>query len=332
VFPAEILAQKGKADIRVSEAALRAYIRRLHADVLHPDHGIPFVNRILNYGRKSYSMLKDFAKLTRFEHALMLAFAVVIAETIVLGKLPPPSLLILVSVLVPVFSEMGSFALNDYFDIETDRLNKKKGPLVSGAIKPQVAMSFAIASLVVSTILAFMINNLAFMIVFAFNVFAVLYNWKLKDLPLLGNVFIGLTMAVPFIFGNYVVSTELSTLAIILASLGFVAGVAREIIKSVQDMEGDVKARGSKTIPVVIGKASATYLAVILYLLFIPLSALPFMGSLAPEALPLFLVAFADGLIAAICYKSLRGDFAFARNASLIAFFIGMLGILLAAL
>jgi geranylgeranylglycerol-phosphate geranylgeranyltransferase len=277
-------------------------------------------------------MLKDFAKLTRFEHALMLAFAVVIAETVVLGELPPFDFIILISVLVPVFSEMGSFALNDYFDIETDRLNKKRGPLVSGAIKPQAAMSFAIASLAISTILAYMINNLAFMIVFAFNVFAILYNWKLKDLPLLGNVFIGLTMAVPFIFGNYVVASELSQLTLILAALGFVAGVAREIIKSVQDMEGDMKARGSKTIPVVIGKAPATYLAVALYILFIPLTALPFMENLAPAGLPIFLVAFADGLIAAICYKSLRGDLAFARNASLVAFFMGMLGILIAAL
>ncbi len=277
-------------------------------------------------------MLKDFAKLTRFEHALMLAFAVVIAETVVLGALPPLELVIIISVLVPIFSEMGSFALNDYFDIETDKLNKKKGPLVTGAIKPQTAMSFAIASLVVSTILAYMINNLAFMIVFAFNVFAILYNWKLKDMPLLGNVFIGLTMAIPFIFGNYVVSSELSSLTIVLAALGFVAGVAREIIKSVQDMEGDVKARGSKTIPVVIGKKPATYLAVILYLLFIPLTILPFIKGLETNIISTFLVAFADTMILSICYKSLKENYKFARNASLIAFLVGMLGILVAAL
>lgn len=277
-------------------------------------------------------MLRDFARLTRFEHALMLAFAVLIAETIVLGALPPLEPMIIISILVPIFSEMGSFALNDYFDIETDRLNKKKGPLVSGAIKPQAAMSFAIASLVISSVLAYFINNLAFAIVFAFNVFAVAYNWKLKDLPLLGNVFIGLTMAIPFIFGNYVVSTELSSLAVILAALGFVAGVAREIIKSVQDMEGDVKARGSKTIPVIIGKKPATYLALLLYLLFIPLTILPFVSGLAPDGISTFLVAFADAMILSICYKALGEDYKFARNASLIAFFVGMLGILVAAL
>ncbi len=277
-------------------------------------------------------MLRDFVKLTRFEHALMLALAVVIAETVVLGALPPLELVIIISVLVPIFSEMGSFALNDFFDIETDRLNRKKGPLVSGAIKPQTAMSFAIASLAVSTILAYFINNPAFAIVLAFNIFAVIYNWKLKDLPLLGNIFIGLTMAIPFIFGNYVVSSELSPLALVLAALGFVAGLAREIIKSVQDMEGDMKARGSKTIPVVIGRKPATYLAVVLYLLFIPLTILPFEYGLDASGVPLFLVAFADMMILIICYKSLKEDYKFARNVSLAAFFIGMLGILLAAL
>jgi geranylgeranylglycerol-phosphate geranylgeranyltransferase len=276
-------------------------------------------------------MLKEFMKLTRFEHALMLAFAVIIAETIVLGELPPLNAIILLSVLVPIFSEMGAFALNDYFDIETDRLNKKKGPLVTGAIAPNAALRFSVSALAVSAILAHMINDLAFAIAFAFNVFAVVYNWKLKDLPVIGNVFIGTTMAIPFIFGNYVVSAELSPVALVLAMLGFVAGVAREIIKSVQDMEGDVKARGSRTIPVIIGKRPAVYAAVFLYLLFIPLTALPFTNGLEPVAAAVFLVAAADVMILFVCYKSIVGNYKFARNASLAAFFIGMLGIMLAA-
>lgn len=276
-------------------------------------------------------MLKEFIKLTRFEHALMLAFAVLIAETVVLGHLPPPDLVILLSLLVPMFSEMGSFALNDYFDIETDRLNKKMGPLVTGAISPRTALIFAMACLVVSALASYFINMAAFEIVLAFNVFAVAYNWKLKDLPLLGNTFIGLTMAVPFIFGNFVVSPDLAPLALILAALGFVAGVAREIIKSVQDMEGDVEARGSRTIPVVIGKGPAIYLAMALYLMFIPLSAMPFLQGLAQEPAALLLVGCSDAMILAVCYKSLRQDFGFARSFSLLAFAIGMLGILLAA-
>ncbi len=277
--------------------------------------------------------VRELIRLTRFEHAIMLAFAVLIAETVVLGGLPQMSLAVLLSLLVPVFSEMGSFALNDYLDIETDRLNKKQGrPLLSGTISPSFALNFSIASLTISTALAFFINLPAFAIAAVFNALAIGYNWKLKDLPLIGNAYIGLTMAIPFVFGNYVVSDTLSPLALVLALLGFVAGLAREIIKSVQDLEGDVAARGSRTLPAVIGKGRAVAAAIALYLSFIPLSALPFLMGLKAGLLPTGLVGAADAIIIATCLKSARNDFMFARNASLAAFLLGMLGILLASL
>lgn len=276
-------------------------------------------------------MIRELAELTRIEHALMLALAVLIAETIVLGGIPTLTAAILFSLLVPIFSEMGSFALNDYFDIEADRLNKMERPLVRGAISPAFAVYFSAASLIVSSALAYLINEIAFLIAVAFNIVAVLYNWKLKDAPLIGNIYIAFTMAIPFVFGSFVVSDSLGSVALILAALGFVAGLAREIIKSVQDMEGDVKARGSKTLPVIIGKKAAAGIAVILYLLFIPLTAMPFFFGL--EAVPhsVILIIAADIMIIAICSRIISEDYRFARNASLLSFFIGLVGLLLSA-
>lgn len=277
--------------------------------------------------------IKELIKLTRFEHAIMLAFAVLIAETVVLGAFPPLSVVIVLSLLVPIFSEMGSFALNDYLDIETDRLNKKAGrPLVRGTISPAFALWFSVFCLALSVILALFINTAALAIALIFNALAIAYNWKLKDFPLVGNIYIALTMAIPFLFGNFVVSGELSQVALVLACLGFVAGLAREIIKSAQDMEGDVKARGSKTLPVIIGRGPAVGMAIVLYLAFLPLSALPFCLGIGFGPLPGVLVVVADVLVLAICVKTLRGDYSFARNASLVAFSLGMLGILVAAL
>ncbi|NYZ74383.1 UbiA family prenyltransferase [Candidatus Micrarchaeota archaeon] len=282
------------------------------------------------------SSVREFWKLTRFEHAVMLAFAVFIAETIALGALPSFTLVIALSLLVPVFSEMGSFALNDYMDMETDRLNKKNDrPLVKGTIKPETALAFAIISLAISTVLAYFVGVLGFIIALAFNLVAILYNWKLKDLPLAGNVYIALTMAIPFVFGSFVVSPVLSPVVVALALLGFVAGLAREIVKSVQDMEGDAKARGSKTLPVVIGRKMALAVSIGLYLSFIPLTAVPFAMGLEPAPLPLAFVGAADALILGICYIIIRSpgrSFGFARNASLAAFMLGMMGIFLAVL
>lgn len=275
--------------------------------------------------------LKELYRLTRFEHALMLAFAVLIAETIVLGGLPPLSLAIALSLLVPIFSEMGSFALNDYLDIEADKANKRmERPLVKGTITPEFAYLFSIACLVLSMMLAFFINIPAFLVALVFNLLAVAYNYRLKDLPLVGNAYIALTMAIPFLFGNYVVSETLSPIIMVLAALGFVAGLARELIKSAQDMEGDLKARGSKTLPILVGEEAALRIAIVLYLMFIPLTALPFYMGLEFSVLPVALIVLADLTIVAVCYKAERKDFRFARNASLVAFLLGMAGILAA--
>jgi geranylgeranylglycerol-phosphate geranylgeranyltransferase len=277
--------------------------------------------------------LKELFRLTRFEHALMLAFAVLIAEIIVLGGIPPLGIVLIFSLLVPIFSEMGSFAMNDYFDIETDRLNKKTDrPLVKGTIAPKFALNFSVICLFLSAALAYSINTPAFVIAFLFNLLAVAYNWKLKDLPLVGNIYIALTMAIPFIFGNFAVSSELSPVTVVLASLGFVAGLAREIVKSVQDMEGDMKARGSKTLPVIIGKRPALWIAVILYLLFIPLSFAPFLLGLPFTVLALALIGIADLLILFVCHILMKKEFRKARNYSLAAFALGMAGLLLATL
>jgi len=277
-------------------------------------------------------MIGEVAKLTRIEHAFMLALAVLIAETILLGELPPVSLVIILSLLVPVFSEMGSFALNDYFDIETDRLNKKNRPLANGTLSTGFALWLSITTLVVSTVMAYFINIEVFIIALVFNIVAVMYNWKLKDMPLVGNVYIAFTMAVPFIFGNFVISNNLSELALVLAALGFVAGLAREIIKSVQDMDGDIKARGSRTLPVIIGAKKSVLIACALYISFIPLTLIPFYMGLKGTLIPTVLIAIADLIILNICRWSLSGKSKLARNMSLVAFLIGLVGLLIAAL
>ncbi len=260
----------------------------------------------------------------------MLAFAVFIAEIIALGKVPDFNLIIVFSLLVPIFSEMGSFALNDYFDIESDRTNKKNGPLVTGAIKPKTAFAFSIICIVISIILAYFISQIIFLITLIFNILAIAYNVKLKDLPLVGNLYIATTMAIPFIFGNLVIS-EIKATIIVLALLGFIAGLAREIIKSVQDMEGDRKARASRTLPIVIGEKAALIVAVILDLIFIPLSFIPLIG--VASIFPWILVGIANLLIVVICYKLItKKDFKFARNISLVVFVLGMIGILFGTL
>lgn len=277
-------------------------------------------------------ILKAIWKLTRFEHALMLAFAVFVGATIAQNKVPTFDQTLLLALLVPIFSEMGSFALNDILDVETDRKNGfSKRPLVSGEISITIAWAITISGFAISTLLALLLGPIPLGILVVFNLFAILYNYKLKDLPLIGNIYIGTTMAIPFIFGNFSYSTELNQINVFVALLGFLAGVAREIIKSTEDMEGDKTIRNSKTLPILIGEKNAIRISIFIYLITCFLAVLPFFAGLGANLFSIGLLGICELILMYIIYLLLKKEKSYrkARNLSLIAFGFGMIGILL---
>ncbi|RME80103.1 MAG: prenyltransferase, partial [Methanobacteriota archaeon] len=266
-------------------------------------------------------------KLVRIEHGIMLSFATLISLIILNVQLAPIELLL--AFLVPLFLEMGAFALNDYFDVEADKLNKRmERPLVSGNIEPIVAYKLGIASLVLGSFLAFPLGRAPFLIAFALAILSWFYNKRLKDLPLAGNLFIALTMAMPFIFGAALAneSNYINDLALLSA---FFIGLAREIVKDVEDVEGDVKARKSKTLPALIGRRPSLLLALASFLVFFGTSTLllaEFSKNIVSSLLliaSLFLIAYSMGYVV----KDFRLDLV--RKISLAAMASGLLAILL---
>src|SRR5213593_5194098 len=59
----------------------------------------------------------------------------------------------------------GGNALNDIFDIETDRINHPDRPLASGQLTLGIARAFAASAFVIAAVLAVFINPLALLIV-----------------------------------------------------------------------------------------------------------------------------------------------------------------------
>ncbi len=277
-------------------------------------------------------------RLVRFEHALMFGLSVLIAEIIAARGIPQITPTIIFSLLVPVFSEMGAFAMNDLLDVETDRLNKKaERPLVSGELTSQHALVLTVASFLLALVFAYMVSPTIFILTLIINVLAILYNIVLKDLALLGNIYIAFTMAIPFIFGNYVVNPDiLSPANVLIALLGFIVGLGREIAKTVEDMEGDKKARRARTLPVIIGSEKSLTIAGILYALFAMVSVVPYYLYLnIGPGFALVLVADAIFLYSSVLLIFSRRKVPFlktSRKISLIGLFIGLLGILASVL
>ncbi len=284
-----------------------------------------------------FEILIEYSKLTRFDHAIMLAFAVFIGESIVLGSPPALTDVILISLLVPLFAEMGAFSLNDYFDVATDKANKRSDrPLVRRTISENSVIVFAFISFALALILSSSINENAFSITLVFVVLSIIYNIWLKDVALLGNATVAASMGIPFIFASYVVSTGIEPVAYILFLMAFIIGMAREIIKDVEDIEGDRKVRKSKTLPILIGRKYAAMVASVLLLLFIPASAYPFIYYFTISSLSLItlLASYACIIYFAVtfCKHPTREYARFTRTILLYTMFIGLFALLFAAL
>jgi len=275
--------------------------------------------------------ISSYIRLFRIEHALLLAAAVLIGE-LLSGALPPLPLL-LCSLAVPVFIEMGSFALNDYFDVKTDKANRRSDrPIASGEISPRAALAAAAACYIIGIAAALPLPQAALCITLLFAFLSIAYNFRLKVLPLVGNLYIAASMAIPFLFGSLVVAPEIYARIWAIALVAAVAGLGREIIKSAEDMEGDVLHRNARTLPVVIGKKNSLLLSALLYAALVPLSLAPFALGLRANILSLGLVLLTAFSFAAMAYMAARatekdsGTLISLRKTSLLALAIGLAG------
>ncbi|MCL6088601.1 MAG: UbiA family prenyltransferase [Candidatus Marsarchaeota archaeon] len=246
--------------------------------------------------------LRAWLKLVRIEHALMSVAGVMVGILLAAKAMPGVSLSPtewLLALAVPFFINLASFALNDYFDVEADRKNKRmERPLVSGALKPSVAGGTAILGYLIGIGAGWLLNPICGIIAAIFAILSAAYNYKLKDWPLIGNAYIALSMAIAFPFGALALGVEMHNLPqpIVWLTIGaFLAGLARELVKSVQDMEGDRKARNSKHLPILIGARPTLALAGLLAIGFcLSLLMLAFSpGGPAWSFLPLALLAVA---------------------------------------
>ncbi|AIG97223.1 UbiA family prenyltransferase [Archaeoglobus fulgidus] len=226
--------------------------------------------------------LKAIWDLLRLEHGLMYGFGVVIGIYVSdpffsdLWKL-------LLGYLTAVFLQASTFALNDYFDYEVDLVNNRTDrPLVRGDLSRRIALALAIALMPPGFVAAYLISPLAFIFAFAVSVLACLYDYKLKELGFAGNVYIAFTMAAPFLFGSIISSGWITEKTALLASMAFLTGVGREIMKGIEDVEGDAL-RDVRSLARTMGERKAASIASLFYLTAVSISPIPLF--LLPEFL-----------------------------------------------
>ena len=175
------------------------------------------------------------------------------------------------------FTASAGNVINDIFDIEIDKINRPDRSLPSGKVIYKEAIALYFILLILSFILSWFINLSAFIIVVATTFLLFLYSKYFKRIPLVGNIVVAFLTGLVFFFGGAAVRHPMA--AIIPASFAFLINLIREIVKDMQDVEGDKKS-GINTFPIKFGFQKSKYLILIVTLFLILYTIYPFVTQL----------------------------------------------------
>lgn len=237
--------------------------------------------------------MKAFFKLIRYQNLLMLALMQLLFHYGFLKQQPGLVLALsdfqyILLVLATVAIAAGGFVINNIMDQETDRINKPENVVVGKSISETMAYNIYIGCNIIGVGIGFYLSNIigkagfsALFIVIAATLY--LYATSLKQSLLIGNLIVALLLSVSVIvvgiFDLYPMINEtnqpqMSVLFRILldyAVFAFMINFIREIVKDIEDIDGDYNT-GMSTLPIVLGKARTAKVA--FALAFIPIAGL----------------------------------------------------------
>ena len=224
-----------------------------------------------------------FLKLIRYKNLIMMALMMlmmklcVIDPIIHLFNLTPTFTYLdfIILMLGQILVAAGGYIINDYFDMKADRINRPDDQIVGGEVSRGSATNYHLATSIAGCILGMLVSMrvgywpIGF--IFPFEVGLLwFYTSAYKGMFLVGNLVVAFLVAtLPFLPSLYeyrgliavddpaIQAGAFDPTVIIywsagMAAFAFLTTMMREIIKDIEDIEGDSE-QGCRTMPIVIG-------------------------------------------------------------------------------
>ncbi|MDP3066871.1 MAG: UbiA family prenyltransferase [Methanobacteriaceae archaeon] len=191
--------------------------------------------------------MNAYLEILRPANALMAVVAILLMA-IISGNF---TLAVLLAALVVFIVTGAGNAINDYFDHRIDAINKPERPIPSGRISLKTALIYSISFFIIGIIIAFVISLTLGIIAFLSSFLMIWYAHSLKRMRIIGNLSISFLTGLCFVFGGIAVHQVL--ISIYLGFFAFLMTMAREIVKDMEDVEGD-KVDGAHTLPIAYGE------------------------------------------------------------------------------
>jgi geranylgeranylglycerol-phosphate geranylgeranyltransferase len=177
--------------------------------------------------------------------------AIVFGTIVLAGVLARPDgwemLWVIVAGMSGGFIAAGGNAINDFFDLKVDEINRPDRPLPSGIVTLEEAKSLWMYTSGAGLALSALLGVWNLLIASFWVVGLYVYSRQLKGTVLVGNVTVALMTGLAFPFGAFVVDRP--GLGLYPGLFAFLANLARELLKDVEDVDGDATAN-LETLPV----------------------------------------------------------------------------------
>jgi geranylgeranylglycerol-phosphate geranylgeranyltransferase len=179
-----------------------------------------------------------YIKIVRPLNFLITFFTVIVAAAICYNGVYPFDKVLLAAISASLTLSAGNI-INDIYDMKGDLINHPFRPLPSGDISLKSAIVYYFILIIVSLYLSLLISNLNFAVNLIAVILLFLYSYKLKKITFGGNIIVSLLTGLTFIYGGITVNNL--ELSFIPALFAFLINLIREIVKDIEDTEGDIR-------------------------------------------------------------------------------------------
>jgi len=225
-----------------------------------------------------------------------------------------------------IFVAAGGYVINDIFDIETDEINRPEKLIINKHISTKSAKIFYLILTSLGIISGFITGIGMGILCIVLAILLYFYSSDLKGEMLQGNLLIALMAGMVVYVASRGVFNVQNTYFAEYASVAFLITMARELIKDIEDLEGD-KAQEHETYPIVKGIRATKILAAIFMFFTLLISVLLFFQSNAIS----FKIIIAGLIIVPISYYNYllynaneKGQFRKISNWLKLTMFIGL--------
>jgi geranylgeranylglycerol-phosphate geranylgeranyltransferase len=188
------------------------------------------------------------------------------------------------------FIASAGFAINDYFDRESDAVIKPTRPIPAGALSLKQVVAVSTVFFALGLVMSAFINWLSFAIIAADSLLLLFYSYLIKRKSgFAANLLIGVLTGTAFVYGQATVQNTINLVSLSLYPIAF-GTIGGNVLRDIFSIEGDSKV-GYPTLPQKIGTISAAKVGGIFFLLTGLLAPLPyFLGNFTIYYLPLILI------------------------------------------